>query len=146
MMKKQQGFSLIELLIVVGIIGALTAIAVPAFQKYKEKSDLTAGVASLKAMRTAIDISISENSADFPADLAALQQLGDPGLVTVVDSGDTGGTGGTLQIQKNGIYIAQYTRNGTTGAWACTYNNKTSTIEIDSCANKDDLVVPGLAD
>ena len=67
-MKQQQGFSLIELLIVVGIIGALTAIAVPAFEKYREKSEVTAAIASVKSMRTAIDISISEKSADFPAD------------------------------------------------------------------------------
>ena len=134
-MKQQQGFSLIELLIVVGIIGALTAIAVPAFEKYREKSEVTAAIASVKSMRTAIDISISEKSADFPADDAALKQLGDPGIVEIV--GTPSGAGGTLKAYSEGFVHVTYSRDGTTGAWECKYNNKTASLSFESVCEKD---------
>ncbi len=61
-MKKQKGFSLIELLIVVGIIGALTAIAVPVYGDYKKKSDVTAAVASVKSLIPKAEVFLGELS------------------------------------------------------------------------------------
>lgn len=53
-MKKQQGFTLIELMIVVAIVAILAAIALPAYQDYMKRSKVSEAVATAGACKTSV--------------------------------------------------------------------------------------------
>ncbi|HDX8590124.1 TPA: type IVa pilus major pilin TapA [Aeromonas dhakensis] len=55
-MKKQSGFTLIELMIVVAIVAILAAIALPAYQTYTKKAKFTEVVSAVGPFKTAIEI------------------------------------------------------------------------------------------
>jgi type IV pilus assembly protein PilA len=54
MNKIQQGFTLIELMIVVAIIGILAAVAIPAYQDYTVRAQVTEGLSLASAAKTAV--------------------------------------------------------------------------------------------
>ena len=60
MKQVQKGFTLIELMIVVAIIGILAAIALPAYSNYTQKTQVAAALAEISGVRTAYDVAFSE--------------------------------------------------------------------------------------
>ncbi|MSR11515.1 MAG: prepilin-type N-terminal cleavage/methylation domain-containing protein [Gammaproteobacteria bacterium] len=78
----QKGFTLIEFMIVVAIIGILAAVALPAYQNYSNRAAFSELILALTPRKTAVELAIQTRS---PANLAALAPsvLGIPANVAV---------------------------------------------------------------
>lgn len=62
MKQVQKGFTLIELMIVVAIIGILAAVAIPAYSDYTNKAKFTEVIQATQAVKTAVEICASDLS------------------------------------------------------------------------------------
>ena len=62
MKRMQKGFTLIELMIVVAIIGILAAIAIPQYSNYTSRARASGAIAELAAYRTSIAVCVQENA------------------------------------------------------------------------------------
>ncbi|MBU1214919.1 MAG: prepilin-type N-terminal cleavage/methylation domain-containing protein [Gammaproteobacteria bacterium] len=94
MKQVQKGFTLIELMIVVAIIGILAAVAIPAYSDYTKKAKATELVQGTAALKTAVEICI----ADFPDTWTSECNAGSNGIpVNLPDASATGidGSSGT---------------------------------------------------
>ena len=60
----QKGFTLIELMIVVAIIGILAAVAIPAYQNYIAKSQVSRVMGELGALKTGVEACVLDGKTD----------------------------------------------------------------------------------
>jgi type IV pilus assembly protein PilA len=130
MKKVQQGFTLIELMIVVAIIGILAAVAIPAYQDYTIKARIGNALTSVDSIKTAVALCAQEsgtiancNTTGNPtAGIPAFTATNEVASVTVTGNGVIAATlSGTM---GTGI-------NGGTITWTPTVGTSAVTWEIE---------------
>ena len=148
-MKQQHGFTLIELMIVVAIIGILAAIAIPAYQDYTTRSKISEGLNMAGAAKLAVAETYdskgqmpngTNTSYGLPVQasisskyVTSIGVAANTGLITVTYSTAVGGNPAVGVAGNQIITLRPITSNAGTMDWDCTGGDITPKFRPQQC-------------
>mgnify|MGYP003152204753 CR=1 FL=1 len=144
--QQQKGFTLIELMIVVAIIGILAAVALPAYQDYTTRAKLSEAIGAAASAKTAVtEYYTSEGSFPTTASQAGVTDVAS----TYVEAANVRATGGVVDIYLNEAPLGLAASNAATSAgeyitftpdatndvltWTCTATISSKSILPSNC-------------
>ena len=158
---KQRGFTLIELMIVVAIIGILAAVAIPAFMNYLSKSKGSEASLNLNKIAKATKVYWGENSAFPPSSTTTLPGIEKaactgpnnhmPVVSTATWAADSAWAALDFSVDEPGLFTYKFVNGGTANATATAAGDLdcdgavgtwTLTITNDAGQIKTDLAKP----
>jgi type IV pilus assembly protein PilA len=132
-MKNSHGFTLIELMIVVAIIGILAAIAIPSYQDYIVKTQLNRAVGELSAYKTPFEMRVTSSASMSNSDIGYNpSNLTTGNIATNISTINTDGSGhlevtmGDKAHPKLSNVVVRFERT-TAGVWRCLVDGSAAT-------------------